>query len=263
MVEPIHLSDIMWALATVLELVLLIQLIRKRLLKVYPIFSSYLFSAILQSAALALIHRMTAFTPETVWNLAWGTQAVVVLLRAQAIVELIRKILSMYSGIWALARRLLLTGCVIVIAYSLLFSKGQWQWVIMNGVRGLELAMAAVIVTVLLFARYYRLPIDPLPRGMAVGFCLYSAFYVIDYSLLEKSIQQYSDFWNFLGMLTFLASLILWINTVSRYSQAVTSVIPTAIRGELYGKLSSEVNLRLHLLNQELSQLLRSQDHQR
>jgi len=159
-----------------------------------------------------------------------------------------------------LSRKLFLGVAVAVIAYDLVLSKGLWQWLILNGIRGLELAMAAVIVTMLLFARYYRVPVNPLQRALAVGLCLYSTFYVINYSLLERIVQQYAVLWNFLDLFAFMASLLVWISAASRYVPSEELAVPSAIPAELYGKLSSEVNSRLLLLNRQLIQLLHLED---
>ena len=196
----------------------------------------------------------------TAWKIAWVTQGLVVFLRALAVLELNRRVLHRYIGIWALARKLFLGVAAAVIAYDLVLSKGQWQWLLLNGIRGLELAMATVIVTMLMFARYYRVPVNQLQRALAVGLCLYSAFYVINYSLLERIVQQYGVLWNFLGLFAFIASLLVWIAAANRYAPSEEAALPPAIPAELYGKLSSEVNSRLLLLNRQLIQFLHLED---
>jgi len=258
MVDSLHLQSAAWALTTALELMLLFLLLRRKAARNYPWFAAYLASAILQSFGVAQLQQMTWLDRWTAWKLAWGTQAVVTIMRSLAIVELAGKIVGAYSGIWLLGKRLLTLVGLCVLAYALVLSRGQWQWFVLNGVRGFELAAAAVIVTMLLFARFYSLPIRPMPRALAIGFCLYSSFYVINYTMLEKIIQQYGDFWNFLSMVTFMASLLLWIGAAARYAAAEDEVRPATIPPELYGKLSSEVNLRLHLLNRQLMLLLQA-----
>jgi hypothetical protein len=96
-----------------------------------------------------------------------------------------------------------------------------------------------------------------------VGLCLYSAFFVLNYTLLEKHIQELVNFWGFLDVLTYLATLLIWLNAVTRYEESAAHAPPPAIPKELYGKLSSELNLRLYHLNQQLNQLLRSEDQHR
>ena len=263
MVEPLQLQTAAWTLSSTLEVVLLFQFLRRKLGRAYPIFLAYLLIVMLQSIAIAALYRMPNLDKVTVWKIAWGTQGVAVLMRAFALVELNRKVLAPYAGIWALARRMLLGVALAVFSYDLILARGQWQWMILNGVRGLELAMAAVIVTMLLFARYYRIPIHPFLRALAVGFCLYSAFYVINYSLLERVLQQYAVLWNFLGLFSFSATLLVWIGAAIRYAESEAVVSPPAITAELYGKLSSEVNTRLLLLNRQLIQILRLENRGR
>jgi hypothetical protein len=260
MVEPLQLQAATWALTTALELALFVQMIRRKIGRVYPLFFAYLVSVILQSIAVAALYRTTNLDKMTVWKLAWITQGLVVFLRALAVVELNRRVLRRYIGIWALARKLFLGVAAAVIVYDLVLSKGQWNWLILNGIRGLELAMAAVIVTMLLFARYYRVPVNQLQRALAVGLCLYSTFYVVNYSLFERIVQQYAVLWNFLGLTAFVASLVVWISAANRYVPSEEFAAPPAIPAELYGKLSSEVNARLLLLNRQLIHFLRLED---
>ena len=66
------------------------------------------------------------------------------------------------------------------------------------------------------------------------------------------------NLWSFLGVLTFLASLLLWIGAARAYSETASARVPVIVPKELYGKLSSELNVRLRLLNEHLNQLLNS-----
>src|ERR1700675_3298858 len=186
MVEPLQLQAAAWVLTTSLEVALFIQLVRRKLGGIYPLFFAYLITTIFQSIAVAVLYRNPNLDKLAVWKIAWAMQGLVVFMRSLVILELNRSILSRYVGIWGLARRLFLCVAAAVIAYDLVLSKGEWQWMIMNGIRGLELGMAAVIVAMLVFARYYRVPVNRLQRALAVGLCLYSSFYVIIYSLLEN-----------------------------------------------------------------------------
>lgn len=256
----LSLLDISWRATTAAELILLATLVLRKLYRSYPFFTAYVVSILLQSVGMFYLYRQPNLGSDTVWNIAWGTQAAITVTRLLALVELTRKILARYTGIWALARRLIVCVGLCVIVYALAFSRGHSQWVILNMVRGSELAMAAIIVTIFLFARYYRLPIASLSRALAVGLCLYSVFYVIDYSLLEKGFKRHAEMWNFLGILTFLASLLLWTAAFNFYSACEEEVHSVKLPPEAYGRLSSEVNLRLYLLNQQLNQIMNSEE---
>lgn len=258
MVEPLNLRNLAWAITTILEIVLFVFLVKRKQFRTHPALSAYILLVIIQNITGMFVYGFWGFQSQVSWGYAWGSQALVICARAGAVVELARQILAAYKGIWALAWRLFLAVGTAVLGYSLLFSKGAWRQVVMNGNRGVELSIAAVVVTLLLFARYYHLPIGSLDRALAVGFCLYSCFYVINFSLFEPWLELYANFWNFLDILAFLASVSLWIFAVGAYETEVRIGVLPAVSKELYGKLSAELNLRLYSLNEQLTHLLNS-----
>jgi len=74
---------------------------------------------------------------------------------------------------------------------------------------------------------------------------------------LEKVLRQYAVLWNFLGLFAFIASLLVWIGAAGRYTAVEEVAVPETIPAEVYGRISSEVNARLVLLNRQLIQILR------
>jgi len=258
MYEALNLSNAAWALTTITELVLFVYLVRRKLFRSHPVFSAYILVAILQSVLLVATYRVWGSRSYETWLIAWLSQFVVVTARFTAVVEVARRILSPFSGIWALGRRVLLLVAAFVLAYAAVLTRVYWFKLALNVDRGVELAIAAVIVTLLLFARYYGLPADNLDRSLCIGFCLYSCFFVINDSLFEKWVNAYLSLWKFLDILTFLASLLLWLGAARAYSETAPARDPVVVPKELYGKLSSELNVRLRLLNDHLNQLLNS-----
>jgi len=247
-----------WALTTITELVLLVYLLRRKLFRSHPVFFAYILGDILRSVLMAGIYSLSGMKSFRVWLIYWLSQIVMVTARFAAVVEVARRVLSPFSGIWALGRRVLLLAAGAVLVYSALLSKDYWYSLPLNVERGAGLAVAAVIVTLLLFARYYGLPMDHLERSLCIGFCLYSSFSVINDSLIEKWVNSYFELWNFLGVLTFLASLLIWTGAARAYSETAPARVPVVVPKELYGKFSSELNIRLRLLNEHLNQLLHS-----
>ncbi|MGC0779819.1 MAG: hypothetical protein WCD68_21685 [Candidatus Acidiferrum sp.] len=258
MSETLNLRNLEWALTTITELILLVYLLRRKLFRSHPFFSAYILIAILQSVLMAATYGVWGFQSYGAWLIGWLSQLVVVTARFAAVVEVARRILSPFSGIWALGRRVLLGATGGVLVYAALLSREYWYKLPLNVDRGAALAIAAVIVTLLLFARYYGLPMDNLDRSLCIGFCLYSCFCVINDSLYDKWLLGYLNFWNFLGVLTFLASLFLWLGAARAYSETAPARDPVIVPKELYGKLSSELNVRLRLLNEHLNQLMNS-----
>ena len=260
MSETLNLRNLEWALTTITELILVVYLVRRKLFRSHPFFFAYILAVILQSVLMAATYAVWSFQSYRAWVIYWLSQLAVAIVRFAAVIELTRQILSPFSGIWALGRRVLLAAAGGVLLYAALLSREYYYKYPLNVDRGVGLAVAAVIVTLLLFARYYGLPMNNLDRSLCIGFCLYSCFSVINDSLFEKWLLGYLNFFNFLGVLTFLASLFLWLGAARAYSETAPAPArdPVVMPKELYGKLSTELNVRLRLLNEHLSQLLNS-----
>jgi EamA domain-containing membrane protein RarD len=151
-----------------------------------------------------------------------------------------------------LAWRILLTSAGLVLLYSLVSSKQQWVSALPSAERGLDLAIASVIVGIFLFARYYAVSVDPAVRTLALGFFLFSCFGVLNNTILERWLYDYVEFWNILGMLAFLAALLLWTWAL-RLPQTVGGREEVLLPNAIYSNMSPAINLRLRLFNEQLS----------
>jgi len=260
MLPLLALRNVFWALSTILEVVLLLFLVRRHLHRAVPAFFAYVVLVILQSAVVASSFAFFGASSEPAFRIAWGSQAVIVVARWFAVMEIAKKTLAQYTGIWAFTSRLLILVTALMLLYSIGFSGSRMSLLILNAHRSVELCIAGLIVAIFVFVRYYRVPVNPLQRTLAVGFCLYSSFSVINDSLYEKWRLAVGSLWNYLDMLTFIASLILWIQAVRAYSVSQEQIGPAALPSDTYGELSRKLNSRLDLLNQRLERFFRSQD---
>lgn len=101
-----------------------------------------------------------------------SSQAAVITMRLLAACEMARRILARYSGIWALAQRVLLIVAAAVVLYTAAFCERHLSMIILTVDRGAELAIASFIVG-LLFARYYMLEINrSIVRSRLVFACI-------------------------------------------------------------------------------------------
>ncbi len=252
------LGNVLWGTTTFAEVVLLVLLLRRKLAFSRPVLALYVASTILQSILAVFVYATWGIQSPIASKVIWGSQGIVISLRFLAVYEMARRILSPFEGIWTLARRILMLIGLSTLAYSLLSSQQVYRYLILNLDRGLELCIAIFIVVMLVFARYYYLPLAPLDRALCIGFCLYSCVYVINDSLLERYWNVYQSFWSYLGIVSFLASLLMWIRAVNGYSVTETSIPKReALPSSIYGSLSPEFNFRLKLLNDQLTRLFR------
>jgi hypothetical protein len=173
--------------------------------------------------------------------------------RALAVAEICHRILAKYSGIWQLAWRLLLATGTAISLITLSVARANLGFAILNMDRGLELAMATVIVLLFLFARHYEVEVEETVRTLAIGFFLFSCFRVLDDTIFENLLHRYADLWNRLGLLAFLASVMLW-SWALRRTQPRTGDEPAMLSPSLYQRMTPEINSRLKALNEQLEQ---------
>jgi len=245
---------IMWVVNTATEVFLLVLLAVRKNYRAYPAFTFYISLNLAQAFLLFIIYRRWGFSSTSSWLSAWGTQALVVGARALAVAELCRHLLSRYPGIWALAQRILV-GCVgLVLLYSSLAARHQWDLVLPSADRGLELSIATVIVVLFIFVRYYDAPAERRDRSLAIGFFLYSCFNALNNTVLERYLYDYATLWSLLGMLAFFASLLLW-SWALRKSRTEIAPEENLLPLGVYQSVTPQTNLRLRLLNERLCQI--------
>jgi hypothetical protein len=245
-----------WTVTAVVQVLLLGLLIARKNASSYPAFSAYIFMTLAQSALLFITIEKWGFSSTVAWRVGWATQWVVLGARAFAVAELCRHVLGRFLGVWVLARWILLASGVVVLLYALIAADHRWQLALNTAELGLELAIAAVIVVLLLFARYYDVAVDPPIRLLALGLCLYSCVSALNDAVLERWLRSYVSLWNEFGMAIFLACLLLW-SWAFRKSAPQAVAAPLLLTGSVYLNLIPEVNLRLRSLDEQLVEFWR------
>jgi hypothetical protein len=254
--ESAQFEQVLWAANTAAGAFLLVLVAVRRNYRAIPAFSFYLLVNLVVVISTFMLYRWWGLSSPSAWRVAWGMQALVICARALAVVEICRRVLSRYQGIWALAHRVLLVCAGLVLLYSGLAARHQWKLVMPSAQRGLELSMAAVIVVLLLFARYYEVQADPRDRSLAVGLCLYSCFCALNNTILERYLDQYVTIWNLLGMQAFLASQLLWTWALCK-PQLEEVAEEELLPGGVYQSLEPQINLRLRSLNDHMYKIWR------
>jgi hypothetical protein len=251
-------EQILWAVNVAVGIVLLALLVAREKWRAFPAFTGYLLVNLVQAVSFYFASRRWGYPSRNMWLFGWSSQAVVTFARALAVAELCRHMLARYHGVWALAWRVLCGSAMLILLYSGLAGWRRWELAFPALDRGLELSIAAVIVILLLFVRYYEVAADPVDRSLAVGFCLYSCFGAVNNTILDRYLYSYEGLWIVLGMLSFLASLLLWTWTLGK-PQTVPRPEETLLAPGIYESLAPQINLRLRTLNERLSQFWNSE----
>ena len=246
----------LWAASAIVQALLLCLLVARKNASAHRAFSVYIFMTLAQSGLLFVAIKRWGFSSSVAWRIGWATQFLVLGARAFAVAELCRHILGRFRGIWILARWILLGSGATVLVYALLAAYHQWRLVLNTAEMGIELATAAVIVLLLLFARYYDIVVEPPLRLLATGLCVYSCVSVLNDTILERWLSRYVSLWNALGMAAFLTCLLLW-SWAFRKAAPQAIVDPLFLDRSVYLKIIPEMNWRLRLLNERLIQFWR------
>jgi hypothetical protein len=252
--EIVAFEGILWGLMVFLNGGLLVLLLYRKNYRVFPVFFVYVLFNFLQCFVLFASYRIWGFNSPVCNRIGWSTQGFVVAARALAVAQICQRVLARYRGIWALARRLLIATAVVVLLYSWAVARGRWQFAVLNADRGMELAIASVIVILFLFARYYGVAVEPAARALAIGFFLYSCFIVLNDTILEGWKYGYSTLFHLLDTLAFLASLLVW-SWGLRQRQPETTFEPEMLSDGIYRAFAPKINDRLRALNDHLGQL--------
>jgi hypothetical protein len=242
---------VLWTVIFFSKAGLVALLLYRRNHRFFPFLFIYAFLNFLQSIAIFESYRIWGFDSNAAMGVAWGTQGLVTFARGVAVAEICHRILAKFRGIWGLAWRLLLAAAAFISFYAWAVSRGSWPFAILNLDRGLELAMATVIVFLFVFARHYEVGVESDVRTAAIGFFLYSCFRVLNDTILEGWLHRYATLWNLLGTLSFLASMLLW-SWAFRRTQPATAFATERVPEDLYRTLAPEINARLRELNEQL-----------
>jgi hypothetical protein len=252
MVQILTFERALWVVTVLLEAGLLVLLLYRKNHRAFPYFFAYALINFLQNVVLFECYRIGGFRSRATTMIAWGSQGLVILIRALAVAEICRRVLAKYRGIWALTGRVLLVTAGFVLLYSWAIARGSWQFAILNSDRAVELAIAAVIVMLFTFAHYYEVGVEPAVRTLAIGFLLYSCFFVLNDTILESRLHRYTALWNLLGTLSFLASLVIW-NWALREKQPEATLAPEMLSDDVYRQMTPEINSRLRAVNDQLN----------
>jgi hypothetical protein len=246
----------LWLLCATGQAALIATLIAHKSFRVYPAFFAYIMTSLMQAVVLLMVFLAWGFNSPVSSRAAWVTQYVVVCVRALAVAEVSRHLLSRFVGIWALAGRIL-RGAAAVVLYALIAASQRGAG-LGAAEASLELAIAGGIVGLLLFARYYQVPLKPPVRALAAGLCFYSCISALNDMILERWFLPYASLWNLLGMATFLGCLSVWMWAFRKPVSPPKAGV-AALDGSVYRSISPEINLKLLQLNEQLSRFWRAE----
>lgn len=252
------LTSALWIVAIVLQVLLVGIVAYRRRYRVFPAFTFYIVANICQSGVVFWVYYVWGYNSRLAWLVAWSTHGLVLLARILAIVELARHLLGHFRGIWRIARWLIAAAGLLAFAYAITTAKHDVLLALTSAELSLEVAAAAFIVALVLFASYYGVEVTNNLKAMLAGFCIFSCLTAVNDSVLERWLSRYSTVWNQLGTVAFLVAVMLWIRAM--WQRLPQQAIAPPLDASTYRELSSGTNDRLRKLNDLLRRLWKTQE---
>ncbi len=243
-----------------LEVVLCVLIVRRGLYRRLPFFSTYVVLVIASDIGRWLVYQRWGYDSWTAWYFGWVSQGVLFLMRGVVVAELCWSSLQSYRGIWALAWRVLCGVALLLLLVAALNAGRNADWVlsfVLTAERGLELAAAVVLLSLLLISAYYRIRIEFVPWMLALGLCFYSTVQVLNNSFMHDWLTHYLFFWNGVRIGSYQVALLIWLLALRKPLPA-RAPAPVLLPQNVYDELSPQVNYRVRVLNERLLELLKS-----
>ncbi len=252
-----NLSGVVAAALGPLELAVCALALRRRLWRILPYFVAYLIVLItVDIGRWAVLLAAGASSRAYSW-VYWMTQPVHILARAAALADICRATLGSYTGVWRLARPLLLAAATLLLAVAAIRTSGT-GWLVSYLIfleRELEFAVVISLLLLLLFTRYYGLVLERPLDGIALGAGFYSSFVIIKDTIILVVGNQPWAWYSLSHSLAFAITAGIWI-------YALRAPLPERVQPNMssiraYEDDTRAVSERMRELNDRLLKLMK------
>jgi hypothetical protein len=250
---------VVWAASFPAQFYLVYLIARKRIWQDFPVFSLYFTLNLIAGLLLAATYIRWGTQARQIWSVYWTLQGLVIFSRALVSVEVWRKALRTYPGIWSLAWRLLAAVGVLGLLLAIIKTYEQAPPpvnYVFSAERHLEFASAVTLLVFLLFCRYYNVSLEPAVKAITVGICFYSAVQGLNDTFVNQWLSHYVPLWRYMRVVSFQCTLVIWWLGLRVPMRAATQR-PILYAPGVYEEFSLQVNGKLRDLNKRLEELLK------
>ena len=248
-----------WACSILAQLFGLTLLLLRRNASKIPFFTAYIVLNLCQAGFMLVLVLIPTLSPAIFAKLSWCAEGITLLAQAVATTEILGLTLRPYPGIWGLAWRALVAVSALVVLIVAWFSHArdtEQLWFQLN--RGYHLTFATAVIACLALARYYSIRVPAAPKMILAGFCLNSCVEVLVNTLIQvlfhKGYAVHQTAWLIVNMLSFVATLTIWIVALWRPFPVDDRQIASP-SDSAYRRFSPEINERLREINEKLLRL--------
>lgn len=253
----------LWATSFVVQLIVCGMLIYRGHFRRLPFFTTYILLNLLQVIFLYLLYgHYGKPLPRFPFVAAWLSEAITLLARICATVEVLQFALQSYRGIWALGWRLLVSSSLLVLIFVAALSRGDAGWGLMEADRSYHLIFAVALIAVLFMIRYYFVALHWVYRTLLGGFCFYSCIKIVSNTVLQgwlyPRFSHFEAIWQTLAIAPYLVVLIIWATALARPLPAREAGPDLA--ASVYRQVRPELNYQLQAINTKLMDFLKIED---
>jgi hypothetical protein len=256
-----------------LETLLCVLVYSRKLQYRLPLFAAYATTMLACSTVLAVVFSRFGFRSDPSVVVSWYAIAATSIARSAAIAELCRENLKAYQGIWALTWRLLTIMTALFFVHAAIDARGLPDWFTASSMtieRDVEIASAAVLITIFVVGRYYRLAIDPLHQLLGLGIVLFCIVEFVNNSIVREVLthngtvwtiarpvaERVTQAWNTMQAVAADTAVGIWCFALRKPLPAPARP-PILLPVDVYRQLSPAINLRLRAFNARLMELLK------
>jgi hypothetical protein len=209
------LTQTIWYIGILLEIVVAVRAIRNKLFSTYPLFYAFFLSVFVGDIFRNIAY---SFVPVNYASVFWATDFASLLLGCGIVLEILRHALSLYRGAQRFARTLglIVFGAVLCVGfgYSLIFRAGSGfkttYFLLERDFLGVQ---AIFIFAALAVVLYYGIPIGRNLNGIALGYGFCIGGSLVSFAL-RSQIGIGFDTWMLVEPLSYDVSLLIWAVTL-------------------------------------------------
>jgi hypothetical protein len=209
------LLAIIWAVGTLLEILVLVRGHQQKLSRQFPLFYLYLLVVTLSDFVRLTVSRLFYVHYYQVY---WTTQFLCLAVGCGIIFEVYRVALRSFPGAARMARYLLLVVFGAIFVKTLANSSSDvFVWLAKTSLlleRSLRITQALAILTLVVLFAWYAIPFGRNLKGILFGYSLFIAMRIGQFILWSYSGDQVKPYWSYAETGSYLLVLGIWTATL-------------------------------------------------
>jgi hypothetical protein len=209
----------LWIAPHILQVIIAVVMIRRRLIREFPMFLAYTIFEVVQGGALFILDHSARVSPYQYWEVYWVVQGVTIALRFAVIYEIFSHVFRPYPALRELSQILFRWATVVLVLVAVAvaaYAPGNGTHLIVSGIkivaRTASLVQSGLLVFLFLFSSYFRLSWRSYVYGIAVGMGIFASVDLATSAIRAASeIAEGSHAFNFLSMAVYHCCVLIWL----------------------------------------------------